>query len=186
MTADEARTAVVLAAARRGPDLGRASPTATTCPHSHRSGHADRAADLAPVVLRHGRARRARPSTWCKDGRVRFHPAKPWTEVYLDWLENIRPWCISRQLWWGHQLPVWYCDPARRPIVAETPPERCGKCGGELRRDPDVLDTWFSLGAVAVRHARLAGADPRARAPSTRPTCSPRRATSSSSGWPGW
>jgi valyl-tRNA synthetase len=79
-----------------------------------------------------------------KDGRVRFHPERPWTKVYLDWLENIRPWCISRQIWWGHRLPVWYCDPCEETIVAETGPERCGGCGGELRRESDVLDTWFS------------------------------------------
>ena len=79
-----------------------------------------------------------------REGRLRFHPEKPWTGVYLNWLENIRPWCISRQLWWGHQIPVWYCEECDETIVAEEPPERCGACGGELRRDPDVLDTWFS------------------------------------------
>jgi valyl-tRNA synthetase len=64
--------------------------------------------------------------------------------VYLDWLENIRPWCVSRQLWWGHQLPVWYCDACDETYVAEVAPERCGLCEAPLRRDPDVLDTWFS------------------------------------------
>jgi valyl-tRNA synthetase len=79
-----------------------------------------------------------------REGRLRFHPEKPWTAVYLNWLENIRPWCISRQLWWGHQIPVWYCDDCDETFVAEEPPDRCGSCGGTLRRDPDVLDTWFS------------------------------------------
>ena len=51
---------------------------------------------------------------------------------------------LSRQLWWGHQLPVWYCDACEETYVAESPPDRCGLCGDELRRDPDVLDTWFS------------------------------------------
>src|SRR4051794_21031522 len=64
--------------------------------------------------------------------------------VYLDWMRNIRPWCISRQLWWGHRIPVWYCDACDETIAAETPPERCGACGGELRQEEDVLDTWFS------------------------------------------
>jgi valyl-tRNA synthetase len=64
--------------------------------------------------------------------------------VYLDWMRNIRPWCISRQLWWGHRIPVWYCDACDETYVAETPPERCGACGGELRQEEDVLDTWFS------------------------------------------
>ncbi|MEA2457763.1 MAG: valyl-tRNA synthetase, partial [Thermoleophilaceae bacterium] len=60
------------------------------------------------------------------------------------WLDHIRPWCVSRQLWWGHQIPVWYCRDCDETIVAEEQPERCGACGGELTRDPDVLDTWFS------------------------------------------
>jgi valyl-tRNA synthetase len=87
----------------------------------------------------------AAPAIACvEDGRVRFHPARPWTKVYLDWLAGIRPWCISRQLWWGHQIPVWYCSRCEETWVAETEPQRCGACGGELVRDPDVLDTWFS------------------------------------------
>src|SRR5215208_7112760 len=64
--------------------------------------------------------------------------------VYLDWMRNIRPWCISRQLWWGHRIPVWYCVAFQETDAAETPPERCGACGGELRQEEDVLDTWFS------------------------------------------
>ena len=67
-----------------------------------------------------------------------------WKRVYLDWMNNIRPWCISRQLWWGHRIPVWYCDPCEEVYVAETTPERCSACGGELRQEEDVLDTWFS------------------------------------------
>ncbi|HKN95343.1 MAG TPA: class I tRNA ligase family protein, partial [Thermoleophilaceae bacterium] len=74
----------------------------------------------------------------------RFHPEKPWTKVYLDWLENIRPWCISRQLWWGHQLPVYYCESCDETVVSEQPPGACPSCGGSMTRDPDVLDTWFS------------------------------------------
>ena len=75
--------------------------------------------------------------------RVRIAPAQ-WKRVYLDWMREIRPWCISRQLWWGHRIPVWYCDPCEETIVAEQAPERCGACGGELRQEEDVLDTWFS------------------------------------------
>jgi valyl-tRNA synthetase len=71
-----------------------------------------------------------------KTGRVRFHPPN-YTRVYLDWMENIRPWCISRQLWWGHQLPVWYRN--GETYVGIDPPE-----GEGWARDPDVLDTWFS------------------------------------------
>jgi valyl-tRNA synthetase len=71
-----------------------------------------------------------------RDGRVKIHPASQ-SKRYLDWLENIRPWCVSRQLWWGHQLPVWYRD--EETYVGEQPPE-----GDGWERDPDVLDTWFS------------------------------------------
>ncbi|HET6496928.1 MAG TPA: valine--tRNA ligase, partial [Thermoleophilia bacterium] len=79
-----------------------------------------------------------------RDGRVRFTPER-WGHVYLDWMENLRPWCISRQLWWGHQLPVWYCDDCGEVIVAETEPRECTRCGGaKLTREADVLDTWFS------------------------------------------
>jgi valyl-tRNA synthetase len=78
-----------------------------------------------------------------RDGRVRFHPPQQ-GEVYLAWMEGIRPWCISRQLWWGHRLPVWYCD-CGATIVTEGAPDRCEECGDpELRREEDVLDTWFS------------------------------------------
>jgi len=107
-----------------------------------------------------------------KDGTITFYPDR-WTKVYLNWMENIQDWCISRQIWWGHRLPVYYCDncvrqaegqgardtgqgKARAPrpmphapepgiIVSKTPPTKCPTCGGtELRQDPDVLDTWFS------------------------------------------
>ena len=78
-----------------------------------------------------------------KDGRVRFKPER-YTKVYLEWMENIRPWCISRQLWWGHQIPAWYC-PNGHTTVEESTPSACVECGSrELRQDEDVLDTWFS------------------------------------------
>jgi valyl-tRNA synthetase len=76
-------------------------------------------------------------------GRIRITPEGQ-RRRYLEWLEGIRPWCISRQLWWGHRLPVWYCDACEETIVATSAPARCGACNGELRRDEDVLDTWFS------------------------------------------
>src|SRR3954453_12977188 len=59
-------------------------------------------------------------------------------------MRNLRPWCISRQLWWGHRIPVWYCDACDEIYVAESNPGRCGACDGELRQETDVLDTWFS------------------------------------------
>ena len=78
-----------------------------------------------------------------ESGRVTFHPAVH-GRVALNWLRAIRPWNISRQLWWGHQLPIWYC-PDGHVTCAETEPDACAECGSrELERDPDVLDTWFS------------------------------------------
>jgi valyl-tRNA synthetase len=78
-----------------------------------------------------------------KEGRVRFTPER-FARVYLDWMENVRDWCVSRQIWWGHRIPVWYC-PDGHVTVAETEPQACAECGStELRQDEDVLDTWFS------------------------------------------
>ena len=77
-----------------------------------------------------------------KDGRITFVPAN-WEKTYFEWMANIHDWCISRQLWWGHRIPAWYCEACDKLLVEETPPERCS-CGGALRQETDVLDTWFS------------------------------------------
>jgi valyl-tRNA synthetase len=78
-----------------------------------------------------------------KEGRVRFTPER-FARVCLDWLENVRPWCISRQIWWGHRIPVWYCPDGHLTVV-ESEPDACAECGSrELRQEEDVLDTWFS------------------------------------------
>ncbi|MCW2277148.1 valine--tRNA ligase [Heliophilum fasciatum] len=82
------------------------------------------------------------------DGRLRFVPER-FSKIYLGWLENIRDWCISRQLWWGHRIPVWYCDDCDYLYcgTADGVPEVCPKCGAtHFEQDPDVLDTWFSSG----------------------------------------
>jgi valyl-tRNA synthetase len=80
-----------------------------------------------------------------EEGRTRFVPEQ-WTNTYMSWMRNIHDWCISRQLWWGHQIPAWYC-PDGHVTVAREAPEACAVCGGrELRQDDDVLDTWFSSG----------------------------------------
>ncbi|HYA45860.1 MAG TPA: valine--tRNA ligase, partial [Acidimicrobiales bacterium] len=80
-----------------------------------------------------------------EQGKTRFIP-ETWTNTYMAWMRNIHDWCISRQLWWGHQIPAWYC-PDGHVTVARQAPERCATCGkGELRQDEDVLDTWFSSG----------------------------------------
>jgi valyl-tRNA synthetase len=78
-----------------------------------------------------------------RDGRLRFIPEHRGAE-YAQWLENIRDWCISRQLWWGHRIPVWYCDGCGQTLASRTDLTRCPSCGGPVRQDEDVLDTWFS------------------------------------------
>ncbi|MFA5349728.1 MAG: valine--tRNA ligase [Candidatus Omnitrophota bacterium] len=85
-----------------------------------------------------------------KKGKIRFYPQR-WSKVYLNWMENIQDWCISRQIWWGHRIPVYYCrdcqskDPAKGIIVSKTKPEKCPKCASvDIFQEEDVLDTWFS------------------------------------------
>ncbi|MGV7975973.1 MAG: valine--tRNA ligase [Anaerolineaceae bacterium] len=79
-------------------------------------------------------------------GEVTFVPDR-FIKVFHNWMDNIQDWCISRQLWWGHRIPVWYCQDCGEVIVARETPERCPKCGSaRLEQDPDVLDTWFSSG----------------------------------------
>ena len=77
-------------------------------------------------------------------GKTRIIPSM-WEATYFEWMSNIRDWCISRQIWWGHRIPVWYCDGCGQVIVSSTDPDRCPGCeGSALRQDEDVLDTWFS------------------------------------------
>jgi valyl-tRNA synthetase len=81
-----------------------------------------------------------------KTGRVRLIPAN-YESVYFEWMDNIRDWCISRQLWWGHRIPAWYCAECGAVIVARKDPTACTSCGSSrIEQDPDVLDTWFSSG----------------------------------------
>jgi valyl-tRNA synthetase len=137
MDADEARVAVVDALRAEGL-ISATEAYVHDVPHSHRSGR--RIEPLISLQWFCDMNALARPAIEVvKDGRVEFHPEKPWAGVYLDWLENIRPWCISRQLWWGHQLPVWYRG--EETYVGVEPPS-----GDGWERDPDVLDTWFSSG----------------------------------------
>ena len=79
-----------------------------------------------------------------KTGKLRFHPDS-WKKTYLNWNENIQDWCISRQLWWGHRIPIWYCKDCDGHSTGMTDPTKCSKCGSaNIRQDDDVLDTWFS------------------------------------------
>jgi valyl-tRNA synthetase len=81
-----------------------------------------------------------------ESGDIRFAP-RVWEKTYLNWMENLRDWTISRQIWWGHRIPVWYCDDCDQPTVSEEDPTECAGCGSAaIRQDPDVLDTWFSSG----------------------------------------
>jgi valyl-tRNA synthetase len=133
----EAQAAVVAELREQGL-LARTEPYTHTVPFSHRSGER-----IEPLISLQWFMRMdelaARAIEVVHSGQVRIHPDSE-RRRYLDWLENIRPWCISRQLWWGHQIPVWYpADPTQQPYVGTTPPE-----GDGWERDPDVLDTWFS------------------------------------------
>ena len=126
-------------------------------PHAHSVGHCQRCATVVePLISMQwfvnvgsheepysiaGKAYRA-----VTEGDIRIVPER-FTRVYLNWLENIRDWCISRQLWWGHRIPVWYCRQCVHLTVAMEDPDACESCGcAEIWQDPDVLDTWFSSG----------------------------------------
>jgi valyl-tRNA synthetase len=137
METAEALDAVVAELREEGLISGT-QPYVHDVPHSHRSGR--RVEPLISLQWFCDMEKLARPAIdVVKDGTIKFHPEKPWTGVYLNWLANIRPWCISRQLWWGHQLPVWYRGD--ETFVGESAPD-----GEGWERDPDVLDTWFSSG----------------------------------------
>ncbi len=86
----------------------------------------------------------AKPAIECvKSGKTKFIPER-FDKIYFHWMENIKDWCISRQLWWGHRIPAYYCDDCGEIIVSREAPECCPKCGGKVHQDPDTLDTWFS------------------------------------------
>lgn len=116
--------------------------------HAHSVGHCQRCDTVVePLVSTQWFLRMAplaeKGLAVVRSGEVRFVPER-WAKVYTDWLENIRDWPISRQLWWGHPIPVWYCDACENMVCSREDPSECPHCGGPLRPDPDVLDTWFS------------------------------------------
>ena len=78
-----------------------------------------------------------------RDGRIKFIPGR-FSKIYINWMENLHDWCISRQLWWGHRIPAFYCDNCGKVSVTKEDITACPACGGPVRQDPDVLDTWFS------------------------------------------
>jgi valyl-tRNA synthetase len=141
LSAAEAQEAVVAALRAEG-RLRAEEPYVHSVPFSERSG-----ARIEPLISLQWFCRMdelAAPAIEVVErDEVRITPPR-WKRVYLDWMREIRPWCVSRQLWWGHRIPVWYCDACEETYVAERAPERCDACGGGLRQEEDVLDTWFS------------------------------------------
>jgi valyl-tRNA synthetase len=118
-------------------------------PHVHAVGHCQRCNTVVePLISTQWFVKMeplAKPAIEAVEtGKTVFVP-ETWAKTFFHWMHNIRDWCISRQLWWGHRIPAWYCGSCQEVIVARDAPQACGKCGGkELRQDDDVLDTWFS------------------------------------------
>ena len=118
-------------------------------PYHHSVGHCDRCNEVVePLVSKQWYIRMAplaKPAREAvAEGRIGIIPER-FGKVYFNWMDNIRDWCISRQLWWGHRIPVWYCGECEEVIVEHEDPRSCTSCGSQaLERDPDVLDTWFS------------------------------------------
>ena len=117
--------------------------------HVHAVGHCQRCGTVVEPLLSTQWFVKIKPLSEpalevVQQGRTTFTPDN-WTKIYTDWMTNIHDWCISRQLWWGHRIPAWYCDDCDEILVSEETPTSCS-CGGALRQDTDVLDTWFSSG----------------------------------------
>lgn len=117
--------------------------------HEHAVGHCQRCSTVVePLVSTQWFVRigpLAKPAIdVVREGKITFVP-EHWTKTYFEWMSNIHDWCISRQLWWGHRIPAWYCNSCDQIVVAEEAPGMC-ECGGSLQQDTDVLDTWFSSG----------------------------------------
>lgn len=137
----EARSAMVA-------DLEALGLLVKTEPHTHNVGHCHRChAAIEPIVSKQWFVRMselAKPAIdVVKNKKLRYLP-KRFEKNYLHWMENIRDWCISRQLWWGHRIPVFYCDACGGEFVSREELKVCPKCGAPVRQDEDVLDTWFS------------------------------------------
>ncbi len=137
-------------------ELEREGLLVRTEPYDHSVGHCDRCKTVVePLVSKQWYVDikpLARPASEAvTDGRIRIVPDR-FAKVYLNWMDNIRDWCVSRQLWWGHRIPVWYCQDCEEIVVPPLAdpmedPSECPQCGStNLIQDPDVLDTWFSSG----------------------------------------
>lgn len=137
----EARKAIIK-------DLEDLNLLVMTKDHEHNVGHCQRCSTIIePILSKQWFVKMktlAEPALKVvKDGDIKFVPER-FSKTYFNWMENIQDWCISRQLWWGHRIPAYYCTHCDEVIVAKEKPSKCSKCGGELRQDEDTLDTWFS------------------------------------------
>lgn len=118
-------------------------------PYRHRVGHCYRCKSVVEPMMSLQWFVRTKPLAEkameaVRKGKTRIIPSK-WEKDYFNWLENIEDWCISRQIWWGHRIPAWYCDSCGEITVSEEDPANCAHCGSDkVKQDPDVLDTWFS------------------------------------------
>ncbi|MBM3944496.1 MAG: valine--tRNA ligase, partial [SAR202 cluster bacterium] len=119
--------------------------------YQHSVGHCQRSGDIVEPIVSKQWFVKMKPLAVpaieaARDGRIEIIPER-FAKVYFNWMENIRDWCVSRQLWWGHRIPVWYCGACDGQTVAVETPSKCQACGSAaLTQDPDVLDTWFSSG----------------------------------------
>lgn len=141
MSRDAARAAIVA-------DLEKLGLLEKTEDYTHNVGHCSRCkSTVEPIVSKQWFVKMkelADPAIAAvKTGKVKFIP-KRFEKLYFNWMNNIRDWCISRQLWWGHRIPVFYCDKCGAEIVSKTDIDKCPHCGGGVHQDEDVLDTWFS------------------------------------------
>jgi valyl-tRNA synthetase len=149
MSVDDARAAIVR-------DLGEGGFLDHIEDYTHSVGHCSRCKTVIQPIpseqwwvdvrkeYEPGRSVAGAAAAAVREGRIRIVPQR-FEKVYLNWMDNIRDWCISRQLWWGHQIPVWYCENRHTTVAVEDPPS-CPQCGAAVRQDEDVLDTWFSSG----------------------------------------
>jgi valyl-tRNA synthetase len=137
----EARKAIIK-------DLEELGLLVKTKDHEHNVGHCQRCTTvIEPILSKQWFVKMktlAEPALKVvKDGDIKFVPER-FSKIYFNWMENIQDWCISRQLWWGHRIPAYYCTHCNEVIVSKETPDKCSKCGGTLKQDEDTLDTWFS------------------------------------------
>lgn len=130
-------------------DLEKGGYLVKVQPHLHAIGHCYRCHTVVEPYLSNQWFVKMKPIaelaiSVVREARIRFIP-KRWEKIYFDWMENIRDWCISRQIWWGHRIPAWHCRSCGETIVEEETPTSCPKCGSkDIDQETDVLDTWFS------------------------------------------